>query len=62
MNHFDLNVLYKLKLFTYFTKHNSCKEEVSGGRINFLPVDDVAEEVIDWLLMCGCMCGGVYVS
>lgn len=29
---------------------------------NFLPVDDVAEEVIDWLLMCGCMCGGVYVS
>lgn len=27
-----------------------------------LPVEDAAEDTIDWPLMCGCMCGGVYVS
>ena len=35
---------------------------LSAGRRDFLPVDDVADDVIDWLLMCGCMWGGVYVS
>lgn len=39
-----------------------CRSPSPGASLRFLPVEDAAEDTIGWLLMCGCMCGGVYVS